>query len=230
MRRFRLALLMFALNGCSPQNGNGSTASVERETFSPSQPKPLRLEIVATPLQNGARIAGRTNLPDGTSLMLGLQRGPVGAGPEVTVRNGAFSADVFPRDGAAIPPGRYEVSVSSPLGDLQPDVVRDQLGSSYEALTGPLLRRDDIGRMIRYTGSVTIGGHTSAEADRDARREAAREYDRFTRESCQSQPDTVEQLAHRRLTPAERERSIQGCLREMELGRRDLEKQGLIEP
>lgn len=225
-RAFQAMLVVVCLAGCSPENGAGAGKA---ETFSVAQPKALRLEIVATPLQNGARISGQTNLPDGTRLMLGLQRGPVVGGPEAVVSDGAFSADVFPRRGAPIPPGRYEVSVSTPLGDLQPDNVKNQLGSNYEALTGPLLRRDDLGRIIQYRGSVTIGGRANAAADREARRKAGREYGAYTDRSCQSHPDTVERLSGQRMTSAQRARSIQECRREMEQGRRELAREGLIE-
>jgi hypothetical protein len=42
------------------------------------------------------------------------------------------------RTASRIPAGAYEVEVSTPAGDLQPPSVKQQLGSDYEALTGPL--------------------------------------------------------------------------------------------
>jgi hypothetical protein len=130
LSRFAAMIAITAMVGaCEPVSTSNEANAPPAEQFSPSDPKPLRLAVVVTPLQNGARISGETNLPDGTKLMLGLQRGTVMAGPSVLVDRGRFTADLYPNDGAAIPPGPYEVTVSSPLGDIQDGDVKAQLGS-----------------------------------------------------------------------------------------------------
>lgn len=219
------------LTSCGQRTAGSSTrnAAAEAPLFNPNRPQPLRLDVTATPVTNGVRIDGRTNLPSGTLLILEAQRGPVFGGPQVEVQNGHFSATVFPGEGGPVPPGRYEVRVSTPLGDLQPAAVRDQLGSNYEALTGPLLVRDSIGRMIQYRGSVSIGGRPSAAADQDARHAAGARYDAFSRRACDEEPQTIERLTGRPMSEQMRRRAVANCQREMASGRREVEQQGLIE-
>ncbi len=213
--------LVSAAAGCDIRSGP--------PPLSPSRPQPLQLIVEATPLTNGARIAGQTNLPDGTRLMLGLHRGPVFAGPEVQVRDGRFVAEIFPSRNGRTPPGDYEIRVSTPLGDLQPDEVRGQLGRDYEALSGPLVRPGTAGRIIEYTGRVRIGGQASARADRDARRAAYRESVEFAERSCRQLPDQAERLTGERMSAERRARNIRDCLRDMQQDRQDAEREGLIE-
>lgn len=224
-------LMVPSLISCSPNapNASANDTAGERRLFSPTRPRPLQLDIAVTPVANGVRIDGRTNLPTGTLLMLELQRGPAIGGPQVEVQNGHFSATVIPGNGGPVPPGRYEVRVSTPLGDLQPAHVRDQLGSNYEALTGRWLVRDSLGRMIQYHSSVSIGGPPSAAADRDARRAAGARYDAFSARACDEQPATIERLTGRSMSEGMRRRAVADCQREMASGRREAERQGLVE-
>ena len=163
--------------------------------------------------------------------MVGMQRGPVLAGDKAVVQNGRFTLDVYPRNGEGIPSGYYNVEVSSPLGDLQPDPVKAALGSDYEALTGPLVGKDELGlRTIHLTTKVQVGGPPNAGADKAARQQAYREHEQFSRRSCQSNPDAVERLTGKAMSPSERAASIQRCLREMAESRKELVREGLIEP
>jgi hypothetical protein len=238
MRRVLAACaILGSLPACSETSSSPAPSAVKeaargapREVFSPTSPKPLRLIIFVTALESGARIAGDTNLPDGTLLMLSLGRGPVNGGDKVEVSGGKFSADVYPKEGASIPPGQYEVSISTPMGDLQPAGVKGQLGSDYEALTGPLLRFGSFGaRLIQYETKVNLGGVVNPDADRAARKQAYREHEEFSRRSCGSNPATVEKLTGVKMSAHQRNLSIERCLREMEVSRRDLVAQGLIE-
>lgn len=214
-------LLPLILMACEVQSGPPA--------MSPNRPQPLHLAVTTTPLTNGVRLSGQTNLPDGTRLMLGLQRGPVFAGPEAQVAEGRFQADLVPSRNGRTPPGDYELTITTPLGDLQPDEVRDQLGRNYEALTGPLLREGVAGRTVSYSQHVNIGGRASASADREARRAAYQESVAFAERSCRDLPNEVERLTRGRMTPERRARSVRECLRDMQQDRRDAERQGLIE-
>lgn len=224
-----LALTLWVV-GCDQTPQTSAPAVSPPEQFSPADPKPLRLTVTVNPLPNGARIGGATNLPDGTKLMLDLRRGTVWTGESVAVQGGSFSAELYPRDKAAIPPGRYTAEVSTPLGDLQDANVQSQLGSSYEALTGPLLKRDQLGRVIDFETKVIIGGKPNPEADRAARKQAYRDNVEFSERSCRSNPGTVERLTGRAMSTTARERSIRRCLSEMAVERRKMTAQGLIEP
>jgi hypothetical protein len=142
-------------------------------TFSTGSPQLLQLTVVTTPLKNGLHVEGRTNLPGDTELMLSVQRGPVLGGDKEAVKGGRFQEDIYPKQGQPIPSGTYEVEVRTPLGDLQPPNVKEQLGSNYEALSGPLLVKSEVsgGRIIDYTAKVNISGApTLAQTSKLAKR------------------------------------------------------------
>jgi hypothetical protein len=163
-------------------------------------------------MANGVHIEGQTNLPDGTELMVSFQRGPVVGGEKLSVSNGHFSEDVLPKAGKSIPPGKYDLEISTPLGDLQPDDVKAQLGSDYEALTGPLLRKGVIGeRGIDYTSSVHIGGAIDAKADLAARREALQQVKEADERDCPARPDLIEKYTGAPMLAEARERAIKEC-------------------
>lgn len=215
-----------------PANNQQSEPQAQASTtFSPSSPQPLELTVVTKPLTNGLRVEGRTNLPDGTQLMLSLQRGPVLGGDKEFVQNGRFQEDIYPKDGKPIPSGSYDVEVSTPLGDTQPANVKEQLGSNYEALTGPFLVKDEVsgGRIIDYTTKAHIGGAADTRADEQARKAAYREHEAYSEKACRSNPDAVERLTGTAMTAEQRVNSIRKCLNMMAQSRKELEHEGLIQ-
>jgi hypothetical protein len=227
---FPFVALGLLMSGCQLKSSDAQAPNAD-VSFSPGAPQPLDLTIVTSPLANGLRIEGETNLPDGTELMLSVQRGPVVGGDKVAVVDGRFSADIFPKEGKPIPTGPYEVEVSTPLGDLQPGPVKAMLGSNYEALTGPLLVKSMFGgRIIEYVTKVEFGGPANPVADKAARQRAYREYEARTREDCNSNPELVERLTGKPMSPSERANSIKRCLHEAAKGREELIAEGLIEP
>ena len=224
MRRTAL-IASLLLAGCSASEGGNATA------WSPDAPQPLMLAVLTTPLKNGLRIDGQTNLPEGTALMVSAQRGPVGADTEVTVQGGRFSADLYPRQGQPIPPGAYEVEVSTPLADLQPQSVKSVLGPDYNAVTGPLVVPSPFGgRIIDYTAKANSGGRADPAADKAARQRAYKEFEARSRRDCQELPGSVERFTGRPKSPSERAALIQSCLRDIPGSRRELMAEGLIEP
>lgn len=87
-----------------------------------------------------ARITGQTNLPDKMKLMLNL-RGmgfKYGAQSTVTILRGGFSSEWFSDKGNALPRGKYQISISSPLPSLQRQEVRSIIGETGENLVGPV--------------------------------------------------------------------------------------------
>lgn len=223
------ALLAVALGACQPQID--ANESENAPLFSPDSPQPLMLAVVTSPLQNGLRIEGKTNLPSGTELMLSIQRGPVVGGTKVAVQSGRFSADVYPRQGQPIPSGNYEVEVSTPLVDLQPAPVKAALGPNYGAVTGPLVV-DGLfgGKIIEYATKVQIGGRGDPAADKAARQTAYREHEAYARRSCEAHPAEVERMSGTSMSRSERTKSIQRCLGEMATARSELVAEGLLEP
>jgi hypothetical protein len=200
-------------------------------SWSPESPKPLMLAVVTTPLRNGVRIEGSTNLPDGTGFTVHAQRGPVWTDAGVTVQGGRFSADLYPRKGQPIPSGAYEIEVSTPFADVQPDSVKAALGPDYKAVTGPLVVPSQFGgRIIEYTAKANIGGPSDPAADKAARKRAYREFEANSRRGCEELPASVERVSGRQKTPSERAALIQSCLRDIPESRRKLMAEGLIEP
>jgi hypothetical protein len=208
-------------------NDNGDTGVV---AWSPDSPKPLMLAVVTTPLRSGVRIEGSTNLPDGTGLMARVQRGPVWTDTKFAVQTGHFRVELYPRQGQPIPSGAYDVEVSSPWVDLQPESVKVALGPNYEAVTGPLLVRDELGgRSIEYTTKANVGGRADPAADKAARKRTYREFEANSRRSCEQLPANIEQFTGRRKKPSERTAIIQSCLREVPKSKKELIAEGLIE-
>ncbi len=87
------------------------------------------------------RVAGRTNLPDGMRLMIGLRNTAIAyfAQDKVSVISGAFKSSWFSNRGRALPPGTYGVEVSSPIADLQPDSVKRIIGKNGQNLSGNMI-------------------------------------------------------------------------------------------
>ena len=201
--------------------------AAQRSTaFSPSDPQPLLLTVAATPLPHGARLSGTTNLPNETELMLSVSRASVSAGEKVSVSGGKFTQDLYPNSGKPIPPGDYQVEVMTPLGDLQPGAVKAQLGSGYEALTGPLLVKGEFGRVIEYKSQIRLDGPPNAVADRAARKKAYQDHVAFSERTCRSNPDTLEKLTGVQLSAAQRAQNVRGCLKEMAASRKELAAKG----
>lgn len=200
------------------------------ETFSTSVPRPLRLSAQAELIPTGARLSGETNLPDGTELMVSLTRRPVVMGDKVVVQSGRFAVDLRPLNDLPMPPGAYRLSVSTPYGDLQPGDVKSQLGSNYEALSGPLLEKSEHGsRTINYETKVELGGAANPKADKEARQRAYREHEAFAKRSCESHPSSVERLSGEAMSEQQRKNSTASCLREMEASRKEMVAEGVLE-
>lgn len=126
------------------------------KTKAPEQGKALRVQI-SVELEKGddgrARIRATTNLPDKMALMLDL-RG-VGfeyfAQDKVAVAQGRFVSEWFSDKGRALRRGTYEITISSPLPDLQPEEVRAVIGKTGENLEGPV--KTLMGsKMVKFTG------------------------------------------------------------------------------
>jgi len=104
-----------------------------------------------------ARILGKTNLPHGMALMLGL-RGTASkyfAQDKVDVADGRIIFSWFSDGGKPLPSGTYEIEVSSPLPDLQPSAVRAVIGQTGENLLGPI--RTWMGsKMVEYKVRKTL--------------------------------------------------------------------------
>lgn len=223
--RQAVGAFVVVLAACSSPGNNATQQSDTRQVatavsttpkFSPSSPTLVHLSVKTRTIGNtGVHLDGETNLPDGTEVMVSVQRGPVMGGDKETVMGGHFAEDVLPKGGAPIPPGIYEVEVSTPFGDFQPPEVKAQLGSNYEALRGSLLSKSNGGRIVDYNSKFHVGGSMDGKADEQARADALQRAKDFAERSCRSNPDTVERLTGTAMTADARERSITNCLKTM---------------
>ena len=110
----------------------------------PAQPgKELNVDL-SLELERGAdgrvRILGKTNLPHGMELMLGL-RGTSSkyfAQDQGAVIDGRIVSSWFSEGSKPLRSGTYEIEVSSPLPALQPQAVRAVIGQTGENLVGPI--------------------------------------------------------------------------------------------
>jgi hypothetical protein len=233
MRRHIVIAALVVVTGCSAfsEPSAAPPSAEDAERLSTATPRPLRLDVHVTALPTGARVSGKTNLPDDTTLMLEVRRGPVWTSSNAKVARGAFTVDLLPRQGHPVPPGDYEVEVSTPFGSVQPAEVRAQLGNEYQALTGPLLKRSSygVGREVEYKTKVNIGGRPSAAADHQARLAAGQQYEEDGRRNCAEIPALAERYTGVRDAPEHARRFVARCVRDMRQGRKDLARQGLVE-
>ena len=94
---------------------------------------------------NGANpptIVGKTNLPNGTQLMISVERTENGYGGDAKtlVINGEFEAGPFKINGGHLTPGIYGVSVILVEPTTQLQHVKEVIGSSGKKLTGKLVK------------------------------------------------------------------------------------------
>jgi hypothetical protein len=118
-------------------------------------------------------VLGTTNLPDGSILLISLSRHEAKYARQhsAVVSNRRFTAGPFAQNGAALPPGDYEIEVVFGIARTQPRSVRDIVGENNEKITGSLVREGSIGITARQVVKLNLGGSVSPELDRKAREE-----------------------------------------------------------
>ncbi len=127
----------------------------------PAQPgKGLNIEL-SLELERGAdgraRILGKTNLPDGMILMLGLRdtSSTYSAQDKAEVISGRIVSSWFSEHSKPLHLGTYEIKVSSPLRSLQPPAVRAIIGQTGENLVGPIQTMMG-SKMVEYRVKKTL--------------------------------------------------------------------------
>ncbi|WP_372612715.1 hypothetical protein [Halomonas sp.] len=85
-------------------------------------------------------VDGESNLPDGTSLRVVVEREASGGRwqDRTTQQEGRFSAGPF-GPGSGYPDGGYRITVNLPEASVQPLAVQQRIGEEGEYLTGPLV-------------------------------------------------------------------------------------------
>jgi hypothetical protein len=167
-------------------------------------------------------VKGETNLPDGTELMVTVSRkeSSYSAQDKVVVAGGKFQTVSFSQKGNDLNPGRYSVEVLMPYPGVQSQGVRSVVGERGEKLTGPLVKQEALGSLVKYVSTFQVGRTASARADKAARDQEKADKDRWNRDSCAWILDTTEYLRRtgqatgKKLTPAERQAHFEDCVKE----------------
>lgn len=99
-----------------------------------------------------------TNLPDNTTGSIALTNKDIDytAQDKFEVNAGKAEAGPYSLKGESLPSGTYEVSVSTPLAEIQPDDVFIEIGEDYSNYTGDQFEDGDMGRNIRYSFEINI--------------------------------------------------------------------------
>ncbi len=112
-------------------------------------------------------IIGYTNLPDGTDLMVDLDRKNIkySDGFKTTVNSGKFQTQRFTGAGGVLPPGEYSMDISTTGSPLQPVAVQNIIGTRGENLKGKWTIKYAGYRAVRYTAVLHLGNGESKTGD-----------------------------------------------------------------
>lgn len=161
LKAFGVAFALFWIGGLiigatAPENKKVSAAADNSQESGQTteQPAPIEppqiqraemaLKALGTPY--GFVVAGRTNLPFGTQMVVSLERTngtPLAEGDANVGEFGRFYAGPFTRDQAVyFKAGRYIVNVTAALADIQPPEVKQKAGANWSLFSGPLIKSD----------------------------------------------------------------------------------------
>lgn len=95
----------------------------------------------------GVIVSGETTLPNSMKLMVSLRRngGDYFAQSKIQVRDGTYRSEPFMDGGNPLSDGTYQVSISSPLMDLQPGSVERILGQDGEKIPEAIRQKSSFG-------------------------------------------------------------------------------------
>lgn len=163
-------------------------------------------------------IAGTTNLPSGTELMITLHRkeSKYMAQDKAKVKDGSFQAGPFSQKGASLNPGTYILEVTTPLAGFQPPATWPIIGNEGAKLQGPLAKKSEFGgKVVEYKTSIKIGsGQSSTVKDRAARAESEKDIHEWWLASCKDTCNISQNIARKRKETFNWERCYYRCVAE----------------
>lgn len=121
------------------------------------------LEVdVSRQANGGVIVSGDTTLPNDMKLMVSIRRDGGGyfAQSKTQVRDGAYRSEPFMDGSNPLSSGTYQVSISSPMMDLQPDSVERALGQNGEEIPEAIREKSSFGDhfTVDHTVMVDLGG------------------------------------------------------------------------
>jgi hypothetical protein len=169
-------------------------------------------------------VNGKTNLPNGTKLIISVTRkeASYNAQDSVKVADGQFRTARFSQKGVDLSPGKYSVEVLMPFPAVQSDAVRAVIGERGEKLTGPLIKHEKLGNLVKQVSTFQVGrGNADAKADAAAREQENKDSEKWVRRSCNDMLNNAEQLRQqgkltgKALNAAERKAEFDRCIKEI---------------
>ena len=171
-------------------------------------------------------IAGRTNLPNGTKLIISVvrrERGYNAQAQSVVGSNGTFTGGPFSEKGAPLVPGKYQIQVLMPVSAGQPASVTSVIGDRGQNISGPFVTSGPagLGKIVEFKTSFTVSGKVSKSGDTTAKKKQQADEQAYFERSCYESIDTANRLVDEgklrgpKLEGAARQKKIDECLREM---------------
>lgn len=203
-----------------------SLAPAERTGKSEPAPLPL-LEAGIEPtidllIENPLRpiFHGKTNLPDGSELMLTLSRPETlyMAQSKVTVNAGLFRTAQFSANNQPLNPGRYKITITMAIAYLQPHRVQEIIGDHGQRMRGKFVSASPLGGSVfEYIVQKELGGPANTAMDEVARAREITAIRKWLVDGCSSNIDLVNAMVRsgaasgRQILGAERQAKIDAC-------------------
>lgn len=168
-------------------------------------------------------IYGTTNLPDSTELIVTIYRteSKYMAQDKVVVRNGQFRTVQFSQKSEPLNPGSYSIAISMSLAELQSPEVRKVVGAKGEKMIGALVKSGDLGPLVEFSSTFSVGTVSNSQFDAAARRQAENDLKQWIMKSCNDNIDIVNAMvrngtiAGREITGADRDQRVARCIKEV---------------
>lgn len=151
---FIVALFSFGCSNDSQKNDEPSKAFKEAKL----QPFESGVDFVVEPLYKDGKVrfVGKTNLPDGTALMIEFRGVGYIAQNKAVVNGGSLETSTFSKDGSYLPKGGYILEVLTPIAAVQDPKIREIVGPNGENYKGSYVTTFNSDRIIKYTKPIDI--------------------------------------------------------------------------
>ena len=156
-----IAVISILSLSCAPSEQSDSATAAEESIAPTGGPVEVAIDFETEMDSRGQlRISGETNLPNETRMLFSLSQSATNfsAQDSIQVQNGRFESAWFSHQGASLAAGVYEVDVTVPVYNAQPESVQRRLGPGLEAMTGPLVEQAslDMGNIASIQREVEV--------------------------------------------------------------------------